>query len=198
MKTISEILRAIRSRYYLNKIALKGKCTGFDHICRLVGGKYISIGNYTGFSHDLTLTAWDHYVSQLEEQTFHPQITIGNYCNFGAFNHISACNNITIGDGLLTGKWVTIVDNSHGDTDYDSMAISPIKRKLISKGPVIIGNNVWIGDKATILPGVTIGDGAIIAANAVVTKDVPAFSVVAGNPARIVKQHIQHKVSQVE
>ena len=54
----------------------------------------------------------------------------------------------------------------------------------------MIGDNVWIGDKATVLPGVTIGDGAVIAANAVVTKDVPAFTVVAGNPARIIKQSI--------
>ena len=52
---------------------------------------------------------------------------------------------------------------------------------------MIIGDNVWIGDKATILPGVTIGEGAIIAANAVVTKNVPAFSVAAGNPAKIIK-----------
>ena len=52
---------------------------------------------------------------------------------------------------------------------------------------VIIGNNVWIGDKATILPGVKIGDGCIIAANTVVTKDVPPYSVVAGNPGVILK-----------
>jgi acetyltransferase-like isoleucine patch superfamily enzyme len=66
---------------------------------------------------------------------------------------------------------------------------APIKRSLFSKGPVIIGDNVWIGDKATILPGVSIGNGAVIAANAVVTKDVPAYSVAAGNPARIIKQN---------
>ena len=61
-------------------------------------------------------------------------------------------------------------------------------RLVVSKGSVIIGNNVWIGDKATILPNVTIADGAVIAANSVVTKDVPAYSVVAGNPAKVVKQ----------
>ena len=60
-------------------------------------------------------------------------------------------------------------------------------RPTTSKGRVVIGNNVWIGDKATILPGVTIGDGAIIAANAVVTKDVPQYSVVGGNPAKVIK-----------
>ena len=61
----------------------------------------------------------------------------------------------------------------------------PIKRKIYSKGPVIIGKNVWIGDKATTLPGVTIGDGAVIGANTVVTKDVPPFCIVVGNPATI-------------
>lgn len=53
---------------------------------------------------------------------------------------------------------------------------------------MIIGNNVWIGDKATILPNVSIGNGAIIAANSVVTKDVPEYCIVAGNPAKIIKQ----------
>lgn len=80
-----------------------------------------------------------------------------------------------------------ITDNSHGETDYDSLKMLPIKRPITSKGPVIIGNNVWIGDKATILPGVTIGDGSVIAANAVVTKDVPPYSVVGGNPAIVLK-----------
>lgn len=94
-----------------------------------------------------------------------------------------------IGDNCLTGKWVTITDNSHGETDYDSLLLPPNKRNITSKGPIVVGNNVWIGDKATILPGVTIGDGAVIAANAVVTKDVPAYCVVGGNPAKIIKNN---------
>ena len=58
---------------------------------------------------------------------------------------------------------------------------------MYSKGPVIIEENVWIGDKVTILPGVTVGQGAVIAANSVVSKDVPAFSVVGGIPAKVIK-----------
>lgn len=114
-------------------------------------------------------------------------LKIGSHCSFGAFNHITCANKVIIGDYCLTGKWVTITDNSHGETDYDSLCMPPGKRPVTSKGPVIIGTNVWIGDKATILPGVTIGDGVVVAANAVVTKDVPAYSVVGGNPARILK-----------
>lgn len=64
----------------------------------------------------------------------------------------------------------------------------PVNRRLHSKGDITIGNSVWIGDKATILPAVTIGDGAVIAANTEVTKDVPAYSVVVGNPAKVIKQ----------
>ena len=70
----------------------------------------------------------------------------------------------------------------------EHLQIPPLKRPIISKGEVVIGNNVWIGDKATILPGVTIRDSVVVAANAVVTKDVPAYSMVAGNPAKIIKQ----------
>ncbi|MBR4745404.1 MAG: hypothetical protein IK070_01685, partial [Clostridia bacterium] len=68
-----------------------------------------------------------------------------------------ATNAIIIGDALLTGRWVTITDNSHGDTSIECLKLKPIARSIVSKGPVKIGNNVWIGDKATILPNVTIG-----------------------------------------
>ena len=116
-------------------------------------------------------------------------ITIGRDCNFGAFNHITASNKIIIGDNCLTGKWVTISDNDHGTTNLEDLKKRPQDRDIVSKGPVIIGENVWIGDKATILGGVTIGNGAVIAANSVVTKDVPPYSVVGGIPAKVIKSN---------
>ena len=79
-------------------------------------------------------------------------------------------------------------NNSHGYTDYESLQQRPTQRQIVSKGSVIIGKNVWIGDKATILPGVMIGDGVVVGANTVVSKDIPNYSVVVGNPARIIKQ----------
>ena len=65
--------------------------------------------------------------------------------------------------------------------------IAPDFRPLSSKGPVLIDDNVWIGEKSSIMPGVHIGKGVIVAANSVVTKDVPPYCVVAGIPATIVK-----------
>ena len=117
-----------------------------------------------------------------------PQLTIGNNCSIGEYSHVTCANRVTIGNGVLTGRFILITDNSHGNSSPEECDIAPIARDVCSKGPVEIKDNVWIGDKATILPGVTIGKGAIIAANAVVTKDVPDYAIVAGIPARIVKQ----------
>lgn len=148
------------------------------------GEDCITIGEGTHIAEHCVLTAWKKTCAGGD---FHPEIVIGKNCDFGMWNHISATNSIRIGDNLLTGKWVTIIDNSHGETDFATLQQPPLMRLVTSKGPIIIGNNVWIGDKATILPNVTIGDGAVIAANAVVTKDVPAYSVVAGIPAKVIK-----------
>lgn len=69
----------------------------------------------------------------------------------------------------------------------------PLLRPLYSKGQVVIGKNVWIGDKVTILPGVSIGDGSVIAANSVVTKSIPPYSIAAGIPAKIIKQNTNNE-----
>jgi len=161
-----------------------GKGVRFEKIGRLSGSEFMSIGNHSTFQKYLYLTAWKKY----KAQTFNPSLTIGDNCDFGAFNHISCINNITIGNGVLTGKWVTISDNDHGTNTLENMLINPKDRKLTSKGAIIVGDRVFIGDKSTILSGVCIGEGAVIAANSVVTKNVPSFCVVGGNPAVVIKR----------
>ena len=170
----------LRSSWLKGQFKNIGTNVFFAGVRQLQGQERISIGDNTTFGDELSMTVWTDDISKAE-------IIIGSMCSFGGYNHITCCNRIVIGDNCLTGKWVTITDNSHGDTDLNSLRIPPRKRPIVSKGPVVIGNNVWIGDKATVLPGVTIGDGAVIAANAVVTKNVPPFCIVAGIPARIVK-----------
>ncbi len=174
-------IRRLRS-YWLHGIFKYCHCSViFGKIGRINGGECISIHEKTRFGDYFYLTSWPKDV----ENT--PLLKIGSNCNFGAYNHITCTNKIEIGNNLLTGKWVTISDNNHGDTTEESLSMPPSKRKIVSKGPVVIEDNVWIGDKATILSGVRIGKGAVIAANAVVTKDVPAYSVAAGNPAQIIR-----------
>jgi acetyltransferase-like isoleucine patch superfamily enzyme len=87
---------------------------------------------------------------------------------------------ITIGDGCLIGHNVTLATLNH---DFSSK-----KRGNLHPSPITLGENVWIGANATICPGVCIGDGAIVAAGAVVTKDVPANTLVGGVPARMIKR----------
>ena len=157
--------------------------------CLLQGGgeKQITIGDNTLIQRNCVLGCWKNYRTG---QTFSPKILIGNNCNIGEYSHITAINGITIDDGLLTGRFVLISDNSHGALCSDDLNVYPINRKLRTKGAIFIGKNVWIGDKATILSGVHIGDNVIVAANAVVINDIPSNCLVAGVPARVVKQLI--------
>lgn len=101
----------------------------------------------------------------------------------GVFINSGCCfqdqGGITLGDGCLIGHQVVIATLNH---DLD-----PARRGGMYPAPVRLGKNVWVGAHATILPGVTVGDGAVIAAGAVVTKDVPAGVVAGGVPARVLK-----------
>ena len=187
---IKEFFEIFRTKLYTKYISLGFNYFGKKSFIRpfadlIVGYKYISIGERTTIGKHIQLTAWECHNGKL----YSPSISIGSNCQIGAYNHITAINKIVIGDGVLTGKFVTITDNSHGKPgDLCDINISPIKRVVYSKGTVEIGDNVWIGDKATILSNVKIGEGCTIGANAVVTKDIPPYCIVGGNPAKIIRK----------
>ena len=107
-------------------------------------------------------------------------ITIGSNVFINQGCHFMDMGGISIGDDVLIGPKVTLVTAGH--------PVAPAERRngIVAK-PIVIGNNVWIGAAATILPGVTIGDNAVIAAGAVVSRSVPANAMAAGVPARVLK-----------
>ena len=82
-----------------------------------------------------------------------------------------------------------IIDHSHGNNVYRELLIHPAKRNLYSKGTIRIKDRVWIGEQVLILPDVTIGEGAVIGAGSVVTKDIPPYCVAVGNPAKVIKKY---------
>ena len=96
---------------------------------------------------------------------------------------IECSGGIQIGEYFHTGKGLTIFTTNH---NYNSKISIPYDKISIAK-PVIIKNFVWLGANVTIVPGVTIGEGVVVAAGSVVTKDVPDCAVVGGNPAKILK-----------
>ncbi len=148
------------------------------------GHRNITIGkNFASFAR-LRLEAFERHLNNW----YTPEIIIGDNVSINYDCHIGCVNKIIIGDNVLLASKVYISDHSHGEVSNEELNIPPSLRKVVSKGPVIIEDCVWIGECAVILPGVHIGKCAVIGANAVVTKDVPAFSIVGGVPAKIIKQ----------
>ncbi|HHQ4513889.1 TPA: acyltransferase [Aeromonas hydrophila] len=117
------------------------------------------------------------------------EIIISKNVSISQSVHIASCYKVVIEEGVLIGSNVHITDHNHGFGIEEEKILDPKNRKLVVKGMTIIGKKVWIADNVRILSGVSIGDGAVIGANAVVTKSVPPYTVVAGVPAREIKRY---------
>jgi len=152
---------------------------GKDYL--ICGHQHISIGD--------NFRALSHFRMQAICQNSSgdgPSIIIGDNVSFEDFCHVGCIEKIQIGDGTLIASKVFISDHSHGQTHNIDKRI-PYDRPLVSK-PVSIGNNCWIGDGACVLYGVTLGDNVIVGANSVVTHSFPSNSVIAGCPAKLIRQ----------
>lgn len=111
---------------------------------------------------------------------------IGNNSGIGIDAIIGG--HVVIGDDVMMGRQCIIICRNHRHSRTDI----PMNQQGVEPGTtIVIGNDVWIGDRVTILPGVKIGNGCIIAAGAVVTKSVPDYSIVGGVPAKIIKSRLE-------
>lgn len=155
-----------------------------EYPLRAVGGTHITIGNNFCSFGRLRLEAHDFH----NGVRFFPQISIGDNVSLNYDCHIGCINKIVIGNNVLIASRVTILDHFHGEISVEALNTPPSKREIISKGAVIIEDNVWIGEGVAIMPNITIGKNSIIGANAVVTKSFPANSIIGGIPAKILKQ----------
>lgn len=117
-------------------------------------------------------------------------LQLGKNIQVNDYVHIAVSEKLIIGDNVLIASKVFISDHNHGlfmgESPESSPLCPPISRPLESK-PVIISDNVWIGEGVAILPGVTIGKGCIIGSNAVVNRDIPDYCLAVGVPARVIK-----------
>jgi lipopolysaccharide O-acetyltransferase len=142
---------------------------------------------------------WLEAITRYGEERFNPKLVIGNHVRVSHWSHIACTNSVNIGDHVLIGSKVIITDHNHGSFGANAIspAIPPAQRPLERDRFVNIGNNVWLGDGVVVCPGVTMGEGSVAGANAVVTMDVPPFTLVAGVPARPIRRFDTTKGSWV-
>lgn len=177
LSLIDKLLKISRRRIYKYKLECVGKNTIFGGVhITIVGGKK-NIGK--GISIGDGCTIYDY--CQIVTDDFDVSgISIGNNCHFNYGCYLSGTGGLMIGDNCLFGPGVKILTGGHKFNDVNV----PIIKQGLTTAPVFIGNDVWVGAGAIILQGIKIDDGAIIAAGAIVTKDVLSRNIVAGIPAK--------------
>lgn len=196
-KVVGAALRRPRDILLASRLHASGLRIGRSP--RLLGLAHMRLGANLSAGDDLWLEVVTHFAGE----TFDPLLILGDDCNLSDRVHIACANQISIGSGLLCGSGVLITDHSHGIysgpastagavdgsvPDHSSPELRPNLRPLSHSGTVCIGNNVWIGDGAAVLPGAEIGDGAILGAHSVVTGRIPARTVAVGSPARPIRR----------
>ena len=177
--------RIIRNRMLAAHLGVKriniGSGAHLRGLSRIAMGEDFSAG--TGF--------WLEAVTHYQDQVFSPRITIGNHVRVSHWSHIACTHSVTIGNHVLIGSKVIITDHNHGlyGDPATPPIIPPAQRPLESNRFVRIEDNVWLGDGVVVCPGVSMGEGSVAGANAVVTMDVPPLTLVAGVPARPIRRY---------
>jgi acetyltransferase-like isoleucine patch superfamily enzyme len=164
-----------------SKIKL-GSWVKIDDYCSLsaLGTGELRIGNNSGigaFSRIIISTSFNQIGSHIH---------IGNNVGIGEYAYLGGGGGLEIGDDCIVGQYFSCHPENH---NYDSTKL-PIRLQGVSRKGIKIGKNCWIGSKVTILDGVTIGDNCVIAAGAVITKSMPANSVIGGVPAKVLKERV--------
>ena len=182
MNVIKKVQNKIRQIYYKHKLG------GYANNFYISGGVIANNPECIFFGQGVIVGANTFLGPVIEYSgvSYNPQIIVGDGTRIGKNCSIAAINKVEIGKHVLFAGYVHITDHSHGYEDI-TKPITP--QRLISKGPVVIEDDCWLGFSCEILSGVHIGKHSVVAARAVVTKDVPSYSIVAGNPAKIVKRY---------
>jgi lipopolysaccharide O-acetyltransferase len=138
---------------------------------------------------------WLEAVEVHNGKTFRPRIVIKNDVALNDFVHVAAAEYVEIGNNVLIASKVYISDHGHGTYvgKEQSNPEMPPSARLLSGQPIIIEDNVWIGEFVSVLKGVKIGFGSVIGSNSVVSKSIPPRSIAAGVPARVIKQFDQDR-----
>ena len=166
------LVRLVRRRLFNRRLHTDGIAFIGPGVTLEIGrGGRIELGRWSWLGHGTKIRCHEGVVS------IGAKTVLGQECTISAYQHVSIGRECVIADRVM------LIDFDHGMVEVER----PIRLQGIYKRDVRVGHNVWIGYGACILRGVTVGDNAVIGTNSVVTKDVPANSVVAGVPARVIR-----------
>lgn len=121
-----------------------------------------------------------------------PTLIVGDNVQINDYVHITAMSSVILEDNVLLASKIYISDCSHGfyeGNENDSSPLEIPKDRAFSIKPVVIRKNAWLGEFVSVLPGVEIGEGAIIGSNSVVSKSIPPFTIAVGVPAKVIKKY---------
>jgi lipopolysaccharide O-acetyltransferase len=183
----SAYMRAKRlARYFVEPLPLalkSGYADSYIYLPRRIDGpQYISIGHRSSVDKHGWLSAMASYAGE----KFSPSLIIEDDVHIGQYACITCAYKVVIESGCLISEYVYISDSGHG---FDPTLGLPVEQKLAIKGEVHIGACSFIGYRVTILSGVVLGEHCVVGAHSVVTKSFPAYSMIAGVPAKLIKTY---------
>jgi acetyltransferase-like isoleucine patch superfamily enzyme len=195
---IGNIIRGLKVIIFLKKPKgmLLGKGVSFFNISKIQYGKFLKLGNHVyvsalskngiHFGDNVSIGAFSRVIVSTSLNEIGAKIVIGNNVGIGEFAYLGGAGSLEIGDECIVGQYFSCHPENH---NYENLTIS-IRHQGVTRKGIKIGKNCWIGSKVTVLDGVEIGNGCIIAAGSVVTKSFPENSIIGGVPAKLLKNRI--------
>lgn len=183
--TLKTTLIRIKREVLLQRPSALGSLGARSFIQRprtLRGSRDIYVGQETQILSGASISA----LSQYGDKVYEPKIHIGDRVYIGRHAYMTAVQGITIEDDCVLSEHVYITDLNHG---FNPMHGAIMKQSLESKGPVRIGRNCFLGYRAAVMPGVTLGEWCVVGAHSVVTHSFPSYSMIGGAPAHLIKVH---------
>jgi acetyltransferase-like isoleucine patch superfamily enzyme len=192
---IGYLFRGLKVLFFLRKPKgmMLGKGVTFFNSSKIKWGKFLRLGNQVyvsalskngiQFGNNVSIGAFSRVIVSTSLNDIGDKIVIGNNVGIGEFAYLGGAGGLEIGDECIVGQYLSCHPENH---NYDDITIS-IRHQGVSRKGIKIGKNCWIGSKVTILDGVEIGAGSIIAAGSVVTKSFDENSIIGGVPAKLLK-----------
>jgi acetyltransferase-like isoleucine patch superfamily enzyme len=140
---------------------------------------------YIGSNCCIAENGWIQGIRDYAGAKFTPRLEIGDGTYIGRISHIIACLDMKIGRNVVMADGVYITDNFHG---FEDIKLPILQQGLRTPGPVVVEDEVWLGERVSVMPNVTIGRHSVVGSHSVVTKSIPPFCVAIGAPARVIKR----------